>query len=99
MEKHKTLVAILKKLESQSDFQQVEFVDYWDGDLCAIGFKRGIRLVYLSSWNFADGVTKGYDYDFELINENKSEKLNVLKEARDVSEDEVIADIKAFLEI
>lgn len=99
MEKHKTLVAILKKLESKSDFSKVEFVDYWDGDLCAIGFKRGNRLVYLSSWNFADGVTKGYDYDFELINENESDKLNVLKEARDVSEDEVMADIKAFLEI
>lgn len=99
MEKHKTLVAILKKLESKSDFQKVEFVDYWDSDLCAIGFKRDIRLVYLSSWNFADGVTQGYDYDFELINENASDKLNVLKEARDISEDEVIADIKAFLEI
>ena len=99
MEKHKTLVAILKKLESRSDFQKVEFVDNWDGDLCAIGFKRGIRLVYLSSWNFADGITKGYDYDFELLNENESDKLNVLKEARDVSEDELIADIKAFLEI
>ncbi|HEY8897256.1 MAG TPA: hypothetical protein VIM79_20675 [Niastella sp.] len=97
MEKHKTLIALLKKLESKSDFSKVEFVDHWDGDLCAIGFKRGSRLVYLSSWNFADGVTKGYDCDFELIND--SDKLNVLKEARDVSEDELIADIKAFLEI
>lgn len=99
MEKHKTLIAILQKLEAKSDFQKVEFIDHWDGDLCAIGFKRGNRLVYLSSWNFADGVTKGYDYDFELINENASDKLNVLKEARDISEDEVIADIKGFLEI
>jgi hypothetical protein len=64
-----------------------------------IGFKRGIRLVYLSSWSFAEGITKGYDYDFELLNEKESDKLNVLKEVRDVSEDELIADIKAFLEI
>jgi hypothetical protein len=35
MEKHKTLIDILKKLESKSDLNKVEFVDNWDGDLCA----------------------------------------------------------------
>ncbi|OQP54599.1 hypothetical protein A4H97_21780 [Niastella yeongjuensis] len=59
MKKDKTLIALLDKLKSKADFNKVEFVDYWDGDLCAIGFKRGIRLVYLSSWNFSDGRSKG----------------------------------------
>jgi hypothetical protein len=99
MDKHKTLVDILKKIESKSDFHKVKFVDNWDGDLCAIGFKCGNRLVYLSSYIMADGKTEGYDYDFELLNEKEPDKLNVLKEARAISEDELIADIKAFLEI
>lgn len=99
MKKHKTLIALLDKLKSKVDFDKVEFVDYWDGDLCAIGFKRGIRLVYLSSWNFADGISEGYDYDFELLNEKQSDKLSVLKEARNVSEEELIADIKEFLDV
>ena len=99
MEKHKTLVAILEKIRSKSDFDKVEFVDNWDSDLCAIGFKCGNRLVYLSSYNLAEGTTEGYDYDFELLNEKESGNLNVLKEAKNVSEEELIADIKAFLEI
>ena len=98
MKKDKTLLALLDKLKSKADFDKVEFVDYWDGDLCAIGFKRGVRLVYLSSWTFADGINEGYDYDFELLNE-QSDKLNVLKEARNVSEEELIADIKEYLDI
>ena len=99
MKKDKTLIALLDKLKLKADFDKVKFVDYWDGDLCAIGFKRGNRLVYLSSWNFSDGRSEGYDYDFELINENPSDKLNVLKEARNVNEEELIADIKEFLDI
>jgi hypothetical protein len=99
MKKDKSLIALLDKLRSKADFDKVEFVDNWDGDLCAIGFKRGNRLVYLSSWNFSDGISEGYDYDFELLNENPSDKLNVLKEARSISEEELIADIKKFLDI
>ena len=99
MKKDKSLITLLDKLRSKADFDKVEFIDNWDGDLCAIGFKRGNRLVYLSSWNFSDGISEGYDYDFELLNENPSDKLNVLKEARSVSEEELIADIKKFLDI
>ena len=98
MEKEKTLIDLLEKLKLKANFNKIEFVDYWDGDLCAIGFKRGNRLVYLSSYNFASGKCEGYDYDFELLNE-KIDELNVIKEARNVSEEELITDIKLFLEI
>ena len=40
-----------------------------------------------------------YDYDFELLHETHIDNLNVIKEVRNVNEDELIADIKIFLEI
>ena len=99
MTKDKTLIDLIEKLKLRINFNLIEIVNNWDADLCAIGLKRQDRLVYLSTWNFADGIYEGYDYDFELLNEQEPENSNVIKEARNVKEEECIADIAKFLDV
>ena len=99
IDKDKTLIDLIEKLKLRVNFNLIEIYDDWDADLCAIGLKRQERLVYLSTYNFAVGRSEGYDYDFELLNEQQPDKLNVLKEARNIKEEECIADIKKFLDV
>jgi hypothetical protein len=94
MIKHTSIIDLIEKLKLRINFNQVEIVDYWDGDLCAIGFKRKERLVCLSSYNFANGISDDYDYDFEMLNEQQVDNLNIIKKARNRKEEQLIADIK-----
>jgi hypothetical protein len=98
MIKDRSIIDLIEKLKLRIDFKQVEIVDYWDADLCAIGIKCEGRLVYLSSYNFANGTSDGYDYDFELLNERQVDKINVIKKATNVKEEQLIIDIQDFLE-
>ena len=93
MEKDQTIIDLINKLEELPNFNLIEFVDNWDADLCAIGIKKGDRLVYISTF---DGNGK-YDYDLELLDTDNIEKLNVIKEGRGVSEEALINEIKIFL--
>jgi hypothetical protein len=99
MIKDKTILDLIDKLRSKTHFDRVEIVDYWDGDLCAIGIKRDNRLVYICSYDFREGKVNGYDYDLELLDEKQVDKLNVVKEARNVTEEILIEELKVFLEI
>jgi hypothetical protein len=93
MEKDKSLIDLLEKLKVKANFEEIEFVDYWDGDLCAIGLKRGNKLVYINTFNSDDK----FDYDLELLDTVDIQNLNVIKEGRGVSEDILITEIKDFL--
>ena len=73
----------------------MEIVDYWEADFCAIGIKRGNRLIYISTFKDAER----YDYDLELLNEQKMDDIKVIKEGRGVSEDVLINVLKEFLNI
>ena len=100
--KDKTINNILVKLKKALPFACVELVDYWDADLCAVGFKKDDKLVYLSTYVFVKEGKKGtvkYDYDFELLNEQDKTEVNVIKEAREIDEATLIKDIKEFLEL
>ena len=101
--KDKTIKNILKNLKKVSPFDGVEFVDYWDGDRCAVGFKKDNKLVYISTHTFVSEGRKGdvtYDYDFELVDEQDEDDLegNLLKEVRGIDEAMLLKDIKEFLE-
>jgi hypothetical protein len=99
MTKDKSIFDFIEKLKLQVNFNLIEIVDKWDADLCAVGFKRQDRLVYLSTYKFAVGKSDGYDYDFELYNEQQPENSNLIKEARNIREEECIADIAKFLDV
>lgn len=97
--KDKTILDLLEKLSLQTRFEEAELFDHWDADLCAIGIKKGIRMVYINTFNITDGRTGGYDYDLEILNEQQPDAINVIKEGRNVTEEVLIAEIKVFLDI
>lgn len=99
MVKDKIIMRFITRLESIIDFNLVEIVDYWDGDLLAIGIKRGSKLVYLAVNKSTNGRSITYDYDFEIINVNQVDDIDVIKEVRNMSEHETIEEIRNFLNI
>lgn len=77
---------LIEKLKSELDFNLIEIRDYWDACLVSIGLVRENKLVYIAAKIVSRSVL--YDYDFEIIDEECLDNLNVIKEVRDVTEDE-----------
>lgn len=99
MIKDKTILELLENLKQKLDFSHLKIVDHWDADLCAIGIQKDNRLIYISTWNNSNESEQKYDYDLELIDESDLSKINVIKEGREVSENELIHQMKLFWEI
>jgi hypothetical protein len=99
MEKDESIIELLERLKLIINFSLLEIVDYWEIDLCAIGLRRGNKLVYISTFNYVENDELRYDFDLERIDENNKENLDVVKEGRNVSEVELVNEIKFFLEI
>ena len=99
MVKDNIIMSFMTRLKSIIDFNLVEIVDYWDGDLLAIGIKRGCNLVYLAANKSINSRLITYDFDFEIINEDQIDNIKVIKESRNVSERETIDEIREFLNI
>ena len=97
MVKDNIIMSFMTRLKSIIDFNLVEIVDYWDGDLLAIGIKRGCKLVYLAANKSINSRLITYDFDFEIINEDQIDNIKVIKESRNVSERETIDEIREFL--
>ena len=96
--KHTTLVALLDKIGLSVNLDFMEIVDYWNADLCAIGLRKENKLVYISNYNDLNEKQIKFDYDFELIAEADNKGI-VFKEGRNVTDDELITDLKKFLVI
>jgi hypothetical protein len=52
MEKDKTIIELIERLKFKVNFALLEIVDNWEVDLCAIGLKKGNKLVYISTFNY-----------------------------------------------
>ena len=96
MEKDKTIIDFIEKVSEDAALNDVEVVDYWDSDLCAVGFKKGNKLVYVSTYNYIDNEEVLYDYIIEL--NKKDGDYSVLKEKTGVQEKEVIKVLKFLCE-
>ncbi len=99
MEKDKTILELIERLKLIINFTLLEIVDYWEADLCAIALKRGNKLVYISTFNYIEKKVLNYDFDLEIIDVNHIEKLNVVRKGRNISEDQLVDEIKLFLEL
>ena len=91
-----TIENFLKNLKNALDTSQVEVIDLWEADTCAIGIKKEDKLVYISTYNYCQNKIISYDFDFEIINENK---LEVIKERRNITEKELLNEINIFLDL
>jgi hypothetical protein len=94
--KDKTIVTFISRLKSITSFKSIEIVDYWDADICSIGLKKGNKLAYISTYNYTNKKIIKYDFDFEIIDNDNIEKLDIIKSKRCVGESELISDIKIF---
>lgn len=95
IEKDESITAFINRLELAADLAQVQFVDYWDGDLCAIGIRRENRLVYVSTYNGKDNLY----YELELLDETDVTNYTVLQRGDGVTEYVLISIIKEYLNI
>ena len=89
-----TIENFLKNLKNALDTSQVEVIDLWEADTCAIGIKKKNKLIYISTYNYFEN--EPIRYDFEIINKNK---LEVIKERRGVTEKELLNEINIFLDL
>ena len=91
-----TIENFLKNLKTALDTSQVEVIDLWEADTCAIGIKKKNKMIYISTYNYIENKLIRYDFDFEIINKNK---LEVIKERRGVTEKELLNEINIFLDL
>jgi len=99
MNKDKTILKLIERLKRIVDFNLIKIVDYWDGDLCAIGLRKTNKLVYISTCNYIDSGTNKYDYILDILDEFDETKYETVKEVTNVSEDELNEEVKSFLDI
>lgn len=99
MNKHKSIIKLIEILNNSIDSNAYEVIDFWEGDLCAIGLKKGSKLVYISTYNYINQKKLRYDFDFELINDEKPIPLDVIKEVRGCDIDELINHLRSFFEV
>lgn len=98
MIKHKIIIKLIQRLKLELNFNLVEIRDYWDACLLSIGLVRANKMVYVAA-KILKNRTVLYDYDFEILDEKHLDNLQVTKEVRDVTEDELIKAIKEYLDV
>lgn len=95
MKKDKTIIELIKRIEQYSDLKDIQVVDYWEADLCAIGLKKEDKLMYIGTYSYVDNEMIKYDIDLEVVKDNGS--YTVLKEIRGIPEAQLFVEIKQYL--
>ena len=72
----------------------IEVTDDWDADLCAIGLKKNNKRIYIQTFYHLNMNPILYDFDLEIIDDAKEDKINVVKEGRGVSFEELKIEIR-----
>lgn len=99
MEKDITILKFIERLKLIINFNLIEVVDYWEADLCAIGLIKENKLVYISTFDNVENEELMYDFDLEVIDENDKGKFDVIRVGRNISEAELVSEIKLFLNV
>lgn len=84
--------------ETYIEENETKIVDYWEGDLCAIGLKKDNKVVYISTYNFRFYKPDKMKYyvDFEMIDINTLETLEVVKNLDKIDEENLLNDVVSF---
>ncbi len=84
--------------ETYIEENETKIVDYWEGDLCAIGLKKDNKVVYISTWDFRFYKPDKMKYyvDFETININTLETLEVVKNLDKINEEILLNEVVSF---
>ncbi len=95
MEKDKTILELINKINQHAEWSSLEIVDFWEGDFCAIGLKKENRLIYINTYNYVEATEIKYDLDLELLKGN--EHSTIVRTIRGVSQTQLFTEIKQFL--
>jgi len=81
LNKDKTIIHLIEHLGSKFGYDKIIINDFWDADLCAIGFSDPQKeaLVYISAYNRKEGQ---YFFTCEDVNDptistDKSEDIDI----------------------
>lgn len=99
VEKHISILNFIEKLKLEVNFNLFTIVDYWDGDLCAIGLMKDKKLIYISTFNYLKSEEPMYYFELELIDESDIHNINVVKVGEAISEDKLKDEIKQFFDV
>ncbi|HEY1056812.1 MAG TPA: hypothetical protein VGE24_16820 [Emticicia sp.] len=99
IEKHHTIINLTNRLKVLFDFSTVEFVNYWDADLCTIGLRQNEQLIYINTFNYIEEAIPRFDYVLEKLGEPISEELNIIKECSGIIESELIFELTQILKL
>ena len=75
----------------------ITIVDYWDADLCAIGFMNKNlenRLIYVSTYEKPEGH---YYYECETFHPKVPDEYQVVEKCEDVDREGLLKKIEEFL--
>lgn len=97
MEKDITILNFIERLRFRINFSAIKIVDFWESDLCSIGIMKENKLIYISTFNYVDDEKLMYDFDLEILDKDDNENINVVKEGRNIGEEELMHEIKIFL--
>lgn len=97
IEKDNSIIELIERLKSKIDFSAIEFVPYWDGDICAIGLKQRNYLIYISTYNYIELHEFQCYFELELIDEkNGDETIETILVGREVSEADLVKVMKEY---
>lgn len=96
MKKDKSIIDLISKVKLYSNIDSLSIIDYWEGDLFAIGFTKSNKLVYISTFDNLSETIQKYYYEFEILTE-KIENFSVVKTGDGVTFPELITEMKSFL--
>ncbi|MBI1286025.1 MAG: hypothetical protein GC178_00440 [Flavobacteriales bacterium] len=73
--KDKSILSLVEHLESKFGKDSFNITDYWEGDLCAIGFSdlKNQFLIYVSTWK-----RNKYEYFVNLEDISKGEDTHIV---------------------
>ena len=97
LNKHQSIINFLRQLHLLNI--QLDIVDYWEADRCAIGLKKDNKLTYISTYNYINEEVIKYDYDFEIYDTAKPDTIHIVKSKTGISSIEFIIEIKVFFNI
>ncbi|MEM6684379.1 MAG: hypothetical protein AAF617_01185 [Bacteroidota bacterium] len=99
MKKDTTITDFLHQIEPLMHTHNLQIVDHWKADLCAIGIQKESKLIYISTYNYLTESVVQYDFDLELIDDSDTTNSTIVKEGRKVAAQELIQELKTFFNI
>lgn len=98
-QKDKSIKNLINEIRLRPEFNNLNFVDYHDGDLCATGLAAGDKSIYISTYSYTVLSDCRYDYHLEISDGVRIDQFRVVKEGTSVSLDDLFAEMRRFFEL